>query len=364
MAKIAIVGAGRVGTAAAKIFLTLTDHEIVFIDNNEVALDVAMEACVDLQRSSVRVAMSPDVAVSLYRAEGFDELSATIHRIDPDLVMCTTPFHINVDVATICADLAIHYVDYTEDERVTQAINQLSVTDCTFVSQTGLAPGLVNYIGLSLFESLDEPLSLELRVGALPQVSVGPEHYAITWSPEGLVNEFIRDGTRKIAGNKFIVTPFQDVCSFIVNGVTYEEVTTSGGIGILSAYDHVPSVQYKTLRYPGHSDFFMKLIHGLSFEDAVAKTKDTFLRTRDDVVVLAATAVDINRCSASAGLHFYPCEDLDLTALELTTAGIGVAVTELLLAGKLPAGILNASNIPFDDLMQTDACRFVFEYMN
>ena len=364
MAKIVIVGAGRVGTAAAKILLTLTDHEIVFVDNNEAALGAALEACVNLQRSSVRVAMSPEVAVTLYRVDSFVELTAAIHLVNPDLVMCTTPFHINVDVATICADLSIHYIDYTEDERVTQAIGKLDVTNCTFVPQTGLAPGLVNYIGLSLFESLDEPLSLELRVGALPQVSVGPEHYAITWSPEGLVNEFVRDGTRKVAGDKITVAPFQDVRSFIVNGVMYEEVTTSGGIGILSAYDHVPSVQYKTLRYPGHSDFFMKLIHGLSFEDAVTKTKDTFLRTRDDVVVLAATAIDVNRCSASAGLHFYPCEDLDLTALELTTAGIGVAVVELLLAGKLPKGILNASNIPFDDLMQTDACRFVFEYMN
>ena len=364
MAKIAIVGAGRVGTAAAKIFLTLSDHEIVFIDNNEEALAEAFKACVNLTRSSVRIAMSPDVPITLYRAAGLDELTATIQRVDPDLVMCTTPFNINISVASICADLAIHYVDYTEDESVTKAISEMDVTRCTFVPQTGLAPGLVNYIGLSLFENLAEPLSLELRVGALPQVSVGPEHYAITWSPEGLVNEFVRDGTRKMFGGTLITPPFQDIRSFIVNGVTYEEVTTSGGIGILSAYDHVPSVQYKTLRYPGHSNFFKKLIHGMSFEEAVAKTKETFLRTRDDVVVLAATAVDINRCSASAGLHFYPCEDLDLTALELTTAGIGVAVTELLLSGKLPTGILNASNITFDDLMQTEAARFVFDYMN
>ena len=364
MAKIVIVGAGRVGTAAAKILLTLTDHEIVFIDNDEMALSNAMETCVNLQRSSVRVAMSPDVAVTLYRAEGFDELSATIYRVDPDLVMCATPFHINIDVATICAELAIHYIDYTEDERVTKAISELAITNCTFIPQTGLAPGLVNYIGLSLFENLDQPLYLELRVGALPQVSVGPAHYAITWSPEGLVNEFVRDGTRKIDGEKFVVPPFQDIQSFIVNGVIYEEVTTSGGIGILSAYEHVPSVQYKTLRYPGHSNYFKKMIHDLSFEEAVAKTKDAFCTTRDDVVVLAATAVDVNKQSASAGLHFYPCEDLDLTALELTTAGIGVAMTELLLGGKLPDGILDASNIPFDDLMKTEACRFVFDYMN
>lgn len=364
MAKVAIIGAGRVGTAAAKILLTLTDHEIIFVDNSEEALVQAVKACVDVTRSSVRVAMNPEVPVTSYRAEGLDELTSTIQKIDPDLVMCTTPFNVNIAVASICASLEIDYIDYTEDERVTKAISEMDVTNCTFVPQTGLAPGLVNYLGLSLFETLGEPMSLELRVGALPQVSAGPDHYAITWSPEGLVNEFVRDGTRKIAGEKIVVPPFQDVQSFIVNGVVYEEVTTSGGIGILSAYDHVPSVQYKTLRHTGHSDFFMKLIHGLSFEEAVKKTKETFFTTRDDVVVLAATAVDTDRHSASAGMHFYPCEDLDLTAIELTTAGIGVAVAELLLANKLPKGILNASDVLFGDLIQTDAGRFVFEYMN
>lgn len=364
MAKIAIIGAGRVGTAAAKILLTLTDHEVVFIDNAEAALETAFKACVALPRSSVRVAMAPDVPVSLYRAEGVEELGATILKIEPDLVMCTTPFNINIDVAGICASFEIDYIDFTEDERVTKAIGEMQVENCTFVPQTGLAPGLVNYIGLSLFENLGKPLCLELRVGALPQVSSGPEHYAITWSPEGLVNEFVRDGTRKVSGVTRVIPPFQDIKSFIVNGVTYEEVTTSGGIGILSAYDHVPSVQYKTLRYPGHSEYFEDLIKGMSFIDAVIKAKEAFLTTRDDVVVLAATAVDEDRRSASAGLHFYPCEDLDLTALELTTAGIGVAIVELLLAGKLEKGVLNASNIPFDDLMQTDAARFVFDYMN
>ncbi len=364
MATIAIIGAGRVGTAAAKILLTLTDHEVVFVDNSEQALGAAMEACVKLPRSSVRIAMSPDVPVTLFQAEGLDELTATIQRVDPDLVMCTTPFNINIDVAGICADFGIHYVDYTEDERVTKAISEMEVTDCTFVPQTGLAPGLINYIGLSLFENLGDPLYLELRVGALPQVSEGPGHYAITWSPEGLVNEFVRDGTRKVAGVRCVIPPFQDIRGFIVNGVSYEEVTTSGGIGMLSAYEHIPSVQYKTLRYPGHSAYFKALIEQLPFEKAVEVVKETFLTTRDDVVVLAATAVDVDKRSASAGLHFYPCEDLDLTALELTTAGIGVAICELLLAGKLPKGILNASDVPFDALMQTDAARFVFDYMN
>lgn len=365
MAKIAIVGAGRVGTAAAKILLTLTDHEIVFIDISEEALAAAFEACVKLPRASVRVAMSPDVPVTLYRAEGVDELRATFASLDTNVVLCTTPFNINVDVATLCAELEMHYVDFTEDNTVTETINRLDIGNgLTFIPQTGLAPGLVNYIGLSLFESLGEPHLLELRVGALPQVSFGPAHYAVTWSVEGLINEYIHPALRLENGELQCADPLTDLQSVIVNGVQYECFNTAGGVGMLSAYAKVPNVQYKTLRFPGHLAFLKKFLGTLTFEDAVAKAKESFVTTRDDVVVLAAQAVDVNGKSASAGLHFYPCEDLDLTALELTTAGIGVAVVELLLDGKLQSGILNASQIPFDDLMQTHAARFVFDYMN
>jgi len=68
--------------------------------------------------------------------------------------------------------------------------------------------------------------------------------------------------------------------------------------------------------------------------------------------------------SASAGMHFYPAEELGLTALELTTAGVGVGVAELILSGELDAGVLDASQIPFEKLMGTSALRLVFDHLN
>jgi hypothetical protein len=135
---------------------------------------------------------------------------------------------------------------------------------------------------------------------------------------------------------------------------------------MLTAYDHVPSVQYKTLRFPGHLDFLQKILSKVNFvfEDAVDLFKQTFVTTRDDVVVLVAHAVDTEGKSASAGLHFYPAEELGLTALELTTAGVGIGVAELILSGQLDAGVLNASQIPFEKLMATSALRLVFDHLN
>lgn len=363
MAKIAIVGAGRVGSAAAKILLTLTDHEIVLIDSSEESLATAHEHCITLPRAAHKVALYPEVPVDLYKAEGYDELESTLFSVMPDLVLCTTPFIVNIDVAKICKDLC-HYVDFTEDNDVTAAIAALDIQNHTYVPQTGLAPGLINYIGLSLFETLDEPKSLELRVGALPQVSFGPAHYAVTWSVEGLINAYMKPTHRKVNGLGEELDSLEEHETMLVNGVTYEAFTTSGGVGMLQAYDHIPSVQYKTLRYPGHLAWVKKSLSHLSYDDAVAFAKANFVQSRDDVVALAAQAVDVKNCSASAGIHFYPCEDLNISALELTTAGIGIAIVELILAGELPKGVLTAVDIPFDKLMATASARFVFEYMN
>ena len=365
MAKIAIVGAGRVGTATAKILLTVTDHEVALIDSSEAALTDAYVACSELERPQYQTAIHPSVPVETYVAFGKDQLEATLRSFDPAVIVCSTPFSVNVLIAEIANRLGAHYVDFTEDNAVTAAINELGVSRKTFVSQTGLAPGLVNYIGLSLFDELGDPLSLDLRVGALPQVSFGPGHYAITWSPEGLINEYLKPALRKVQGSFEEVPPLDDHEDVIINGLQYEAFTTAGGVGRLDAYDHIPTVEYKTLRYPGHLAFLQKMLGKVQndFDDAVELARQTFVTTRDDVVVLVAHAVDVNGKSASAGMHFYPCEELGLTALELTTAGIGVAIIELLVAGELPAGALNCSQIPFEKLMRTNGARLVFEYL-
>jgi saccharopine dehydrogenase-like NADP-dependent oxidoreductase len=364
MSKVAIIGAGRVGTAAAKILLAITDHEVVLVDSNEEALTKAFTSCSDVPRAPYRVALSPTLPLETYVAYGVDQLEATLRSVDPDVVVCATPFTMNVAIAGIANKIGSHYVDFTEDNAVTNAIADMGISRRTFVPQTGLAPGLVNYLGLSLFGELDEPLALYLRVGALPQVSFGPGHYAITWSPEGLINEYIKPAYRKAGGELEEVPPLDDHETMIVNGVQYEAFTTAGGVGMLGAYENIPNVEYKTLRFPGHLEFMQKLLARVNneFEDAVALARQTFVTTRDDTVVLAAFAVDATGHSASTGLHFFPCEELGLTALELTTAGVGVGVVELILAGELEAGVLNAAQIPFDKLMATNSLKLVFEY--
>jgi saccharopine dehydrogenase-like NADP-dependent oxidoreductase len=335
---IVIVGAGRVGIAAAKIASALLDNvRVTLID--------------------CRTFDSPPNCSSIVAPT--EKLQAALLEAHADVVLCCTPFFINPLVAKICAENDLNYVDFTEDNAVTAEIAQLDVRECTFVPQTGLAPGLITYIGLSLFDRLREPHSLSLRVGALPQVSFGPEHYAMTWSVEGLVNEYFNPAVSKVNGIINVVPSLTEEELIIVNGRQYEGFTTSGGVGMLSAYEGIPNVQYKTLRHPGHASFAQSLLNGKTLEQGIAAAKKAFKTTRDDVVVMAALATDIYNQQATFGAHFYSRHFDDLTALELTTAGTGVAVAELILAESLPFGVLDQSQIQLSAISKTAAGQLV-----
>ncbi len=347
MSHVLIVGAGRVGLAVAKIIRNISDWDVSLLDTKASALTAADTAL----RHTNQHLLAGDI--SCYHIEDNDEMEEVILSVKPDVVVCTTPFQVNVKVACATFAAGCHYVDFTEDNGVTREIASLPITESTFVPQTGLAPGLVSYLGLELFEELGDPKSLDLRVGALPQVAFGPAHYAITWSPEGLVNEYIKPAFKKYDGVVEQVEPLTDLETLLVNGVIYEGFTTAGGVGDLSAYPHIPFVEYKTLRHPGHLQYIKDhIIYGSDFtlEKGVDRARALFDTTRDDVVVLVAHAVDQKGHSASFGAHFTPETNLGLTALELTTAGTGVAVIELLLGGHLKSGILKPSDIPMEKL--------------
>jgi saccharopine dehydrogenase-like NADP-dependent oxidoreductase len=350
MSNIVIVGAGRIGIACGKIIHFTSTHSITFVDNSDDVL------------ASVAPQMPLGCPASTRGVYTPDQMEDTLRQLKPDVIICATPFTMNVQVAQIAQRIGSHYIDFTEDVSVTKAIEALGISRLTFVPQTGLAPGLISYLGLSLFQQLGEPSELILRVGALPQVAFGPAYYAITWSPEGLINEYLKPAWRKVGGIIQEVPSLSDEENLLVDGRMYEGFTTSGGVGNLAAYDHIPSVEYKTLRHPGHLEYIQKLLasSGDSLEKGVENAKAAFYTTRDDVVVLCAIARDADRRSATRGIHFYPHHNLGISAIELTTAGTGIAVLELILRGELAAGVLRPDDISYELLRTTKAYELIF----
>jgi len=59
-----------------------------------------------------------------------------------------------------------------------------------FVPQCGLAPGFISIAAAELITHFDSLRAVKLRVGALPQHPNNVLKYSLTWSTEGLINEY------------------------------------------------------------------------------------------------------------------------------------------------------------------------------
>lgn len=344
--KIAVIGAGRIGRACVKLLSAIGFTDVVLMDAKQDAID------------SVQLDAEKQLAGTM------TEISFELKRRGIQQVICAVPFSSTLDIASAALSCGCSYIDFTEDVAAACSIRSLDPVR-PFVTQTGLAPGLVTYIGLDLAKQVESVSELQLRVGALPQVSLHEARYAITWSSDGLVNEYLKSAVRKKNGSIEQVPSLDFYEKLVFHGIELEAFSTSGGIGDLSAYDWIPTVEYKTLRYPGHLQFIERLIHDTSFEEAVARVQKTFPRTREDVVFLLASVISVAGESHSSSLRIFPHDGLDLTALELSTAGTGTAVVELIAAGELPSKVLHAGEIPFLKIQQTrsfdivKSCSFV-----
>jgi len=138
---------------------------------------------------------------------------------------------------------------FTLDEKARQA-------GVAVIPDSGLAPGMVNIIVGDLLQHLDNVDEIHIRVGGLPQNPKPPLFYGLVFSPEGLANEYfepalvIEDGELRQAPP---LTGWERVYVGAPLG-TLEAFHTSGGSSTMveTLLGRVKTLDYKTLRYPGH----------------------------------------------------------------------------------------------------------------
>ena len=352
---VVIVGAGRIGMATASLVRQYLKHKCIIIDADEKALEAARHPV-----------LTVDPQVEFHLALSKDVLEAKIKAADPFVVVCSTPFHVNITVAGICARLNCHYIDFTEDVSVTKAVTEMHPNRSTFVLQTGLAPGLVTMVGMDLLDQLKEigdvvPQILKMRVGALPLVGDLPSAYALTWSSHGLINEYYQPVERIVGWKVEHDEPLSDLEHLMVDGTQLEAFNTSGGLGAPKMYldRNLMEADYKTLRYPGHLEFLEKKLvsplaglEGLDrIKEGVKIVEQLFPFTNQDVVYMMVRAQGVQ--AGTSRIHersflkkFYPRHGL--TALELTTAGTGVMVISELMNATLQHGIVFGGEVPLD----------------
>ena len=360
MHEILLLGAGKIGRAIAKLLGHSGDYRVLVGDVDE--------------RSLSRLAGIPNVATR--RVDVTDDAALRAAMRGRTSVLSACSFAVNPGIA--CAALAegLSYFDLTEDVATTRAVRELSATakpGQVFMPQCGLAPGFIAIAGHHLakqFERIDE---VRLRVGALAQFPTGELKYNLTWSTDGLINEYCNPCEVIHDGRKIEVQPLEGLEHFALDGIDYEAFNTSGGLGTLweTLDGKVRNLDYKTVRYRGHRDLMAFLVNELRLSSRRDVLKDILERavpgTVQDVVLVFVMVTgwkDGVFTQVTDARKIY--HDIVLgeawSGIQITTASSLCAVVDLHHAGALPAtGFLRQEQV---DLPAFLANRFGKAYRN
>jgi saccharopine dehydrogenase-like NADP-dependent oxidoreductase len=282
MAKVLILGAGKIGALISGLLAQSGSFEVHLGD---VSADAA-NAVVSAHRLTNLHAHHVDAANA-------EALRAQLRKQPVDAVISSLPYYCNVGVAVAARDAGSHYFDLTEDVEVTRAVRKIAEgSSQAFVPQCGLAPGFISIAANELIGHFDELRAVKLRVGALPQHPNNVLKYSLTWSTEGLINEYGNPCEAIVDARRLEVAPLEGLEEIEIDGTLYESFNTSGGLGSLAeTYGaRVQNMDYKTMRYPGHCDQMRLLMNDLKLNHDRGTLKrileNAVPQTLQDVVVI------------------------------------------------------------------------------
>jgi saccharopine dehydrogenase-like NADP-dependent oxidoreductase len=328
--KVVLAGAGKIGEAIVALLQGSGDYEITVIEQDAGRLEP-------------------------YRAEGLrthcGALSEPSHLVPMlrghDAVISACPFYLTPLIAGAARDAGVHYFDLTEDVQSTRAVKKLAEGASTaFVPQCGLAPGFISIAAHSATQGFDTLRDVRMRVGALPIFPSNALKYNLTWSTDGLINEYCNPCEAIVDGGVREMPALEELEEFSLDGIAYEAFNTSGGLGTLceTLSGRVENLNYKTVRYPGHRDIIKILIRDLRLGQNRGVLRDVFEAaipmTTQDVVLVFVTVTGHKRGRLvqdtfvrkiySAEIHGKP-----LSAIQLTTAAGVCAMVDMMRAGEL-----------------------------
>jgi saccharopine dehydrogenase-like NADP-dependent oxidoreductase len=360
MHRVLLLGAGKIGGAVARFLASAGDYDILVGDPDPAALQrLAASTGVDT------VNMSASDVGALRRA-----------MAGRTAVASACSFALNPGIAAIAAEEGLSYFDLTEDRETTAAVRscaQSAKRGQIFMPQCGLAPGFVSIAANHLAHDFDQLDAVRLRVGALPQFPTNEMKYNLTWSTDGLINEYGNPCEAIHEGRTIEVLPLEGLEHFSLDGVDYEAFNTSGGVGTLceTLAGKARTLDYKTIRYRGHRDLMCFLMNELRLNDRRGLLKDILENavpvTPQDVVLIFCTVTgqkDGRLLQVTDARKIYAGSYYGdrWSAIQITTAGSLCAIIDLHFSGLLPdRGFVRQEQVKLDDFLSN---RFGSCYAN
>jgi len=351
--RIALLGAGHIGQTIARLLQRSGQYQVTVFDRSATALQLL--AADPAAAPATQVLETEDVAV-LRRVLG-----------GHDAVLNALPYHLATTAAAAAGEAGCHYFDLTEDVAATRAIKQMAEGAPTvFMPQCGLAPGFIGIVAHHLAQGFDTLSDVKMRVGALPAFPTNSLKYNLTWSVDGLINEYCHPCEAIREGQNIDVLPLEGLEHFSLDGTEYEAFNTSGGLGTLceTLAGRVRNLDYKSVRYPGHRFLMKMLLEELNLNKDQETLKEIMRRsipsTMQDVVLVFVTVSGMKRGAlvqeVFARKIFAERAPSDggepLSAIQITTAAGICAALDLFREGRLPQrGFVRQEQVALPDFL-------------
>ena len=289
MQEILVLGAGKIGALISGLLADCGDYHVQLADTDAGAAEEVVTAHGHRNLDGYT-----------FDAANAASLASHIKKHKPVAIISGLPYYCNVAVAKVAREEKLHYFDLTEDVAVTEEVRKLAEgAETVFIPQCGLAPGFISIAANELIQHFDELKSVKLRVGALPQHPNNVLKYSLTWSTDGVINEYGNLCSSIVDGTEVDVLPLEGLEEIEIDGKLYEAFNTSGGLGSLGdTYGgRVNTMNYKTIRYPGHCEQIRLLMNGLKLNRDRSTLKrileNAVPQTLQDVVIIYAAVTGI-----------------------------------------------------------------------
>jgi saccharopine dehydrogenase-like NADP-dependent oxidoreductase len=345
MRKILLAGAGKIGAMIAAMLTSSADYEVTVVDRSAKQLE--------------RLATGPQLKTRVLDLTDSNALAKA--SLGQFAVLSAAPYSVTSHIARGARLAGVHYLDLTEDVATTRLVKTLAAdASSAFIPQCGLAPGFISIVAHDLVKRFDSVDCLRLRVGALPQYPSNTLNYNLTWSTDGVINEYLQPCEAIVGGMLREVPALEELEEFSLDGIRYEAFNTSGGLGTLceTLKGKVRTLNYRTVRYPGHRDIMKTLIQDLRLGQRPEVLKDILEHaipaTIQDVVLVFVTISGqqqgrLLQESYANKIYGRDIAGAAYSAIQITTASGICAVLDLLAQGKLPTrGFVRQEDVPLD----------------
>jgi saccharopine dehydrogenase-like NADP-dependent oxidoreductase len=357
MHRVLLLGAGKIGRMIARLLVDSGDYDVVVGDVDAAALS--------------RIAARIGVKTVQVDVESPSNLAAAL--AGRDTVMSALRFYHNPRVAEAALAAGASYFDLTEDVETTRRVREISLSAKAgqiFIPQCGLAPGFISIAANALSRRVERLDTVRMRVGALPQFPTGALKYNLTWSTDGLINEYCNPCDAIHEGRRMEVLPLEGYEQFSLDGVRYEAFNTSGGLGTLceTFEGKVRELNYKTVRYTGHCNQVLLLVNELRLSHRRDLLKDILENavpvTFQDVVVTFCTVTgqrdgQLVQYTDARKIYHQFIGGENWSAIQITTAAGICAVLDMHVAGRLPSrGFVRQEQVDLDEFLANRFGRY------